>query len=186
MRSWRSWTRRSSRPSGQASPAPWPPTRSPVGTRLIVSVIGAGAQGHLQLRHLTLVRSIRRVTVYDVEASRARDLARWAEAELDLKASLAGSVQAAVAEADIVVAATWSQEPFLFPAMLRPGTHVTTLGADEPGKAEASRELLEAAVVICDDVELAAEKGALAAVGLGPEVAAGDLTDVLNRRPTWG
>jgi ornithine cyclodeaminase len=64
--------------------------------------------------------------------------------------------------------------------MLRPGTHLTTLGADEPGKAEASRELLEAAVVVCDDIELAVEKGALAAVGLGPGAAACDLTDVLN------
>jgi ornithine cyclodeaminase len=145
-----------------------------------VAIIGAGAQGHLQLRHLTLVRSIRRATLYDVEPGRAEDLARRVETELELETAPAASVQAAVSEADIVITATWSREPFLFSPMLRPGTHLTTLGADEPGKAEASRELLEAAIVVCDDIELAAEKGPLAAVGLGPGAAACDLTDVLN------
>lgn len=145
-----------------------------------VAIIGAGVQGHLQLRHLTLVRPIRRVILYDIEPARAEDLAGRLKAELEVEAVAADSVQAAVAEADIVITATWSREPFLFSPMLRPGTHLTTLGADEPGKAEASRELLETATVICDDKGLAASKGPLAAVGIGPEGAACELTDVLN------
>lgn len=34
--------------------------------------------------------------------------------------------------------------------------------------------------MVCDDIELAAEKGSLAAAGLGPGAAACELSDILN------
>jgi len=39
---------------------------------------------------------------------------------------------------------------------VRAGTHVTSLGADEPGKVELSPELLAASLVVTDDTRLAA------------------------------
>ena len=35
--------------------------------------------------------------------------------------------------------------------MVPEGAHVTTLGADEPGKAEVSAELIKASRFFCDD-----------------------------------
>jgi ornithine cyclodeaminase len=60
-----------------------------------------------------------------------------------------------------------------------PGTHVTSLGADEPGKAELGADLLEDARVVVDDVPLAVEMGVLAEAGLDVKHAAGTLRDVL-------
>jgi ornithine cyclodeaminase len=70
------------------------------------------------------------------------------------------------AASEIVVLATWSREPLLCLADLRPGQHVTSLGADEPGKAELAADALRAATVVVDQEDLARAGGALAADGL--------------------
>lgn len=44
--------------------------------------------------------------------------------------------------ADIVVLATWSRTPILDEDDPAPGAHITSLGADEPGKAELTAGLL--------------------------------------------
>jgi hypothetical protein len=62
--------------------------------------------------------------------------------------------------------------------MIAPGTHIGAVGADEPGKAELSSELLSDAKFVCDDPELAVEMGALAGVGLGREAIHSSLGEV--------
>jgi ornithine cyclodeaminase len=64
--------------------------------------------------------------------------------------------------------------------MLRPGAHVTTLGPDEPGKAELAAEVLRSALFVCDDRALAVEMGALGGVGLGPSAVGAELGEVLG------
>jgi ornithine cyclodeaminase/alanine dehydrogenase-like protein (mu-crystallin family) len=84
-----------------------------------------------------------------------------------------------VQESEIILTATWSREPFLYPGMIQRGAHITTLGADQPGKAEVAKELLQQALFVCDDRELAVEMGVLAGVGLGPEIVGTELGEVL-------
>jgi len=55
---------------------------------------------------------------------------------------------------------------------------VTTLGADEPGKAEVSADVILDALFVCDDRALAVEMGALAGVGLGPDAVGAELGEV--------
>ncbi len=50
--------------------------------------------------------------------------------------------------------ATWSRTPLLGRADVRSGTHITSLGADEPGKAELNDDLLAASLVVTDDEQL--------------------------------
>jgi alanine dehydrogenase len=76
------------------------------------------------------------------------------------------------------VVATWAREPVLHE--VPPGTHVTSLGADEPGKAELSSALLRASRTFVDDLALAEESGALGGAGLTREHAAGTISDVLR------
>ena len=87
---------------------------------------------------------------------------------------------AAAAARDLVVLATWSREPLLALAAVRPGTHLTSLGADEPGKRELAADLLAAATLIVDDRILAATSGALATAGLPASTAAATLGEVLR------
>ncbi|TDC90512.1 ornithine cyclodeaminase family protein [Actinomadura sp. 7K507] len=145
-----------------------------------VAVIGAGAQAELVMRGLAELREVRDLTVCDLDAGRAADFAERHGARLGLSASVAADPRAAVQDAGIVVMATWARRPLLHAGDVTRGTHLTSLGADEPGKAELGTDLLEGARVVVDDVPLAVEMGVLAGAGLDVKHAAGTLRDLLR------
>jgi ornithine cyclodeaminase/alanine dehydrogenase-like protein (mu-crystallin family) len=60
-----------------------------------------------------------------------------------------------------------------------PGTHITTLGADQPGKAEVSAELLRSSLFVCDDRDLTVTMGAACGAGVGAEVIDAELGEVI-------
>ncbi|WP_163991673.1 ornithine cyclodeaminase family protein [Pyxidicoccus caerfyrddinensis] len=144
-----------------------------------VALIGAGRQAVLQLKSLRLVRSLEHVRVYDTEMERALAFATRMYNELNLPVRMEESVADAVADADIVVTSTWSREPFLHPGMLRPGTHVITLGADEPGKAEVSAGVLKQSLFVVDHRWLAVSSGAAGSVGLDEDAIHAELGEIL-------
>ena len=147
-----------------------------------VALIGAGVQNELQLELLGLVRDVRSVTVFDTVPLRTGPFVRRLAARTEAKLVPADSLVEAVADADLVVTATGAREPFLYPDLLRTGAHVTTLGADEPGKAEASADLITSSRFFCDDAALAVATGAVGNVGLTEEAVTGELGDVLSGR----
>jgi ornithine cyclodeaminase/alanine dehydrogenase-like protein (mu-crystallin family) len=144
-----------------------------------VAVIGAGVQGEHQLRSLAMLRPVRRAWTYDARPEQAQAFAARMTAELRAPVDASDSLEAAVCEADIILTATWARAPFLFPAMLRPGAHITTLGADEPGKCEVAADVMREALVVCDDRDLAVSMGAVGGAGLGHEAIAAELGEVL-------
>lgn len=145
----------------------------------VAAIVGAGIQGEFQLRCLTRVRPIERVAVFDLAPERARAFARRMSAELEVTVIPTESIAQAVAEADIIVTATYAHEPFLFPGMVRAGVHITTVGPDEPGKCEVSADLIRRATFACDDRDLAVTMGAIGGAGLGPEAIHAELGEVL-------
>lgn len=140
----------------------------------VLGVIGAGAQAELMVRGLGTLRRHRELVVHDADPDRARDFAARHDGRL------LSSAEEVAAAADIVLLATWSRSPLLRLADTRPGQHVTSLGADEPGKQELSADLLESALLVVDDRELAAAMGALAAAGLPASAAEATLGEVLH------
>ncbi len=147
-----------------------------------VALIGAGVQNAWQLELLSHVRRLHTVTVYDTAPLKTGPFVRRLAEKTDAKLIPADSLIEAVADADIIVAATWARDPFLYPEFLRDGAHVTTLGADEPIKAEVSAALVLASRFFCDYSDLAVSSGTLGAVGLGDEAITGELGDVLSGR----
>ena len=144
-----------------------------------VAVVGAGAQGEHQLRALAMLRRLDRVAVYDTRAEHARAFARRLGEAIAVPVAASASLEDALRRADIVLVATWARTPFLGPALVRPGMHVTTLGADEPGKAEVAADVISGALFVCDDRELAVRKGAVGGVGLDAAVVDAELGEVL-------
>jgi ornithine cyclodeaminase/alanine dehydrogenase-like protein (mu-crystallin family) len=116
------------------------------------SVVGAGVNGRAAAR--TFLARGRAVVLWDVDASRAQAAAD------DLGARAAESAEEAL-RADLVVTMTPGHEP-LFPAgSLRPGQHVSLMGADGPGKAEIDPLELVRTHMFCDDWEQASHNGEL-------------------------
>ena len=145
-----------------------------------VAVIGAGVQGSFQLRALAGLRRLRHVLAYDIVKDHADAFATRMAKELSLSIEPVDDLAHAVGSADIVLAATWSTTPFILPGMLRKGAHVTSLGPDEPGKAEVSADVLRSSLFVCDDRHLAVEMGALRGVGLGGDAIGAELGEVLG------
>ncbi|MEK7401218.1 MAG: ornithine cyclodeaminase family protein [Gemmatimonadota bacterium] len=147
-----------------------------------VAVLGAGVQGRAQLRALALVRRLQSVHVYDIHPERAATLIGEMRSELGIEMSVAANVEDAVRGADLVVAATWAQSPIIFRNMINSGTHITAIGADEPGKAELDADLIRSSRFVCDDAALAVSMGALAGAGLGADAIHATLGEVLAGR----
>ncbi|MFD6043018.1 ornithine cyclodeaminase family protein [Streptomyces koyangensis] len=123
-------------------------------------VIGAGAQADLIVRGLRALRPCGELLVHDVDPERAASFAARHGGRV------VATPEAVAAEADLVLLATWSRTPLLHLADTRPGQHLTTLGADEPGKRELAADLLDAALLVVDDRPLAAATGTLASATL--------------------
>ena len=117
-----------------------------------IAVIGAGVNGRATAR--TFLARGRRVSFWDVSAERAEAAAS------ELGADLAGSREEALA-ADLVATVTPGHEIVYPPGSLRPGQHVSLMGADGPGKSEIAVEELARVRVFADDWEQASHNGDL-------------------------
>jgi ornithine cyclodeaminase/alanine dehydrogenase-like protein (mu-crystallin family) len=116
------------------------------------AVIGAGVNGRATGRTF---RARGYDTVFwDLDAERARAAAD------ELGARVASSREEALG-ADLVATVTPGHEVVYGPGSLRPGQHVSLMGADGPGKAEIAVEELARTHVFADDWEQASHNGEL-------------------------
>lgn len=145
-----------------------------------LALIGAGAQNALQLELLAQLRPLHTLSVYDSVPLKTGPFVRRLAGQTAAKLVACDSLAEALDGADIVVAATWARDPFLYPDMLGVGAHVTTLGADEPGKAEVSADLITSSRFFCDSRALALSGGAVGNVGLAEGAITGELGAVLS------
>ena len=127
-------------------------------------VIGCGVNGRAVAR--TFLARGRKVLLWDRDAARSTAVAE------ELGAGTAGSREEALG-ADVVATVTPGREILFGPGSLRPGQHVSLMGADGPGKAEIAVEELARARVVVDEWEQASHNGdisrAVEAETLGPE-----------------
>ena len=121
------------------------------------AVVGAGVNGMAAAR--TFLARGREVGLYDIDPKRAET----AVADLNtLQQSVAKSVGLAEAlAADLLVTMTPGHEVLLPEGSLRPGQHVSLMGADGPGKAEIAVDELLRARIFADDWEQASHNGEL-------------------------
>jgi ornithine cyclodeaminase len=117
-----------------------------------VGILGAGVQARFQLKALALVRPIASVRVFARNPSQARRYAEEMGADMGLDIHIAQDLPGLVAESEVIVTTTPSREPLIQAQWLRPGQHITAMGADLPGKQELHADVLGIADrVVCDD-----------------------------------
>jgi alanine dehydrogenase len=118
------------------------------------AVIGLGPNGQAAVQAF-IARGRTDVMVWDRDAAKAAAVAR------ELGVTVAATLEEACA-ADLLVTVTPGHQILLDDDTLRPGQHVSLMGADGPGKAEISSAALASASVFCDDWEQASHGGELA------------------------
>jgi ornithine cyclodeaminase/alanine dehydrogenase-like protein (mu-crystallin family) len=115
------------------------------------AVFGAGVQARAQLQALTVVRSIETVDLFDISQTAARrlaeDIASWTHAP---RVRMVASPQAAVADADVIIAATTSKTPVFDGHDLQPGTHITGVGSYSHDMQEIDETSVRRARVVVD------------------------------------
>jgi alanine dehydrogenase len=118
------------------------------------AVIGCGVNGRAVAR--TFLARGRNVLLWDVDSARTSQVAD------ELGATAVGSREDALG-ADGVATVTPGREILFPPGSLRPGQHVSLMGADGPGKAEIAVEELLRARVVVDEWEQSATDRILSA-----------------------
>lgn len=123
----------------------------PDATRL--ALLGYGEQAETHVRAISKVRPLTSITVWGRSLERAAAFAARIGPEARVPVAVAGTAEAAVAEADIVCTLTPSREPILEGAWIAPGTHVNLVGAGVAAQLEADGPLVARARFVADSRE---------------------------------
>ncbi len=128
----------------------------------VAALFGSGVQARRQLEAICTVRPIERVYVYSLVGTNefVAEMAGYGPIPADIV--IARSPREAVAEADVICAATTSRTPVFDGRDLKPGAHVNGIGSFTPEMQEIDAFTVRAARVVVDSVEAAlAEAGDL-------------------------
>jgi ornithine cyclodeaminase/alanine dehydrogenase-like protein (mu-crystallin family) len=121
-----------------------------------VGMIGGGWQAHSQAKALHAIGKLAELDVFVRTRSDLETFCAELAVELGVPVRAAASAEAAVADADIVVAITNSATPVVMHDWLKAGAHVNACGANAATRRELDPEIvLRAATVVTDDIEQA-------------------------------
>ncbi|MCK5942215.1 MAG: ornithine cyclodeaminase family protein [Planctomycetes bacterium] len=134
------------------------------------AVLGAGGQAFTQVLAMACVRRLRTIRVFARDRVRLDAFVARAAAQVDAEVVAAGSAREAIADADVVSAATSSLRPVLDGADLKRGAHVNGVGSfrlamrelDERTIARAGRvvvDLRESALHEAGELVAARDRG---------------------------
>ena len=142
-------------------------------------VIGTGALNAPIIEAYASVFPLKNILIWGRDADKAEAAACAARA-LGYPAAAIATVEAGLAAADIVSAATLAAEPLIAGAALRPGMHIDLIGAFRPDMCEADPETFACARVFVDTHEGAMEEAgdllqAIAAGAIGADAIEADL-----------
>ncbi|HSY87829.1 MAG TPA: ornithine cyclodeaminase family protein, partial [Verrucomicrobiae bacterium] len=118
-----------------------------------LGLIGTGGQSLFQFRAARGVRPITRVLAWDPNEASLDAFGKAVSAEgLPFEAP---GLEAVARQADILITVTPSRTALLRREWIKPGTHISAMGADTAGKQELAPELVAAATLVVDDAEQA-------------------------------
>ena len=127
-----------------------------------IGVLGTGLQARLQVEYLKQVTKCRTVMVWGRNQEKIEQYQLDME-EIGFKVALGESPRQVAQKSNLIITATASSEPMLFPNDILPGTHITAMGSDTPGKRELGPGVLKASsLVVADSIAQCQERGEIA------------------------
>jgi ornithine cyclodeaminase/alanine dehydrogenase-like protein (mu-crystallin family) len=115
-----------------------------------LAILGYGEQAATHARAIGKVRELESISIWGRSPERARAFAERMQAELAVPVLSAGTVEEAVAAADIVCTVTSAAEPILKGDWVRPGTHLNLVGSSHAEPAEVDNDLVVRSRFIAD------------------------------------
>jgi ornithine cyclodeaminase/alanine dehydrogenase-like protein (mu-crystallin family) len=120
-------------------------------------ICGCGAQARAQIDALFCVRKPRRVLAFDADPEQAVHFAGLFGGSVTVVSDLG----AAARSSDVVITCTSASKYFLTSEMIRPGTFIAAVGADNENKQEIEPQLMARSKVVTDLTEQARKIGDL-------------------------
>jgi len=122
-----------------------------------VLLCGCGGQARAQLEALLCVRKPNRVLAYDADREKAAQFAKL----FGERVVVAPELAAAARSSEIIITCTTASRYFLTREMIRPGTFIAAVGADNENKQEIEPQLMAESKVVTDSTEQARKIGDL-------------------------
>jgi ornithine cyclodeaminase len=116
-----------------------------------VGVIGVGTQARYQLEALLGVRRPGTVVAFGRSTAKAAVYAREMESRYGVHVVVASTMEKVVEGSDVVVTVTPATQPLVRADWVGPGTHITAVGSDGPGKQELEVDVLAKADKVVAD-----------------------------------
>ncbi len=114
----------------------------------VLTVFGTGHQAEYEVLAISQIRSIDKVLVVGRDTINTQNfINRLADKHIPAEPVKA---QYGCEHADIIVTATTACEPLFDVEWIKPGTHISAMGADKIGKQELPVELYQQAKLFCD------------------------------------
>lgn len=115
-----------------------------------IGIVGTGAQAFYQLKFLSYATHCRNVIVWGRDAKKTQTFAKHADLK-EWKIASTEDLNELTEKCNLIVTTTASSHPLLFAHQIKPGTHITAVGADDIGKQELHEGLfLKADKIIVD------------------------------------
>jgi ornithine cyclodeaminase len=128
-----------------------------------LGILGSGIQARLQAQMHAEILDLERIWVWGRSPERV-DSYRQDMAELlpAVEVLVADTPAAVAANSRLIATVTAAREPLLTTDDLQPGTHISAVGSDSPGKQELDPEILrQAALLLVDSVSQCEHLGEL-------------------------
>ncbi len=127
----------------------------------VLGIVGSGIQAGLQAELACELLGFQRLVLWARSEGKLAALADQLREKLpEVDVTIAASAQDLCAQAEVIVTTTAATQPLIQSDWVRPGTHITAVGADSPGKQELDAALFaRAARVIVDSPSQCVEHG---------------------------
>lgn len=114
------------------------------------AVIGCGAQGRTQALAIDTVRQLEEIRLFDLHQAGVEAFAEEMAPQLSARLVPVGSVEEAVAGADVICTATTAREPVIRGKFLADGAHLNGVGSFTPAMCEVDGAAIARAFIVVD------------------------------------
>jgi ornithine cyclodeaminase len=124
-----------------------------------IGIIGTGIQVRLQAQMHAEILDLKQIWMWGRTPERAAECRRDLQTLLpQVEVSIAVSPADVARHARLLITATASRQALLFASDVQPGTHISAIGSDTPGKQELDPEILRRASLLLVDSRRQCEK----------------------------
>lgn len=127
-----------------------------------IGVIGTGTQARMQVTYLASLTECRKVCVWGRNPEKVEKYGEELETE-GWDVSYFTDANQVAEQSNLVITATPVKDPLIGTEAVNPGTHITAMGSDTPGKQELAVGILQKAdLVVADSISQCRERGEIA------------------------